>query len=83
MGFPQLHFAKGEVQAPFPGQRKAVGDVQVVRLHPQKTCYQGPVRAVPSSGFGKGAVEQQLGLHRLIAQKGTGDVADPHCTGRV
>ena len=73
----------GELHAGLLGQREAVGQAGVVWAEAQQTRHQRPIGAVAGAGLGKGAVEVDLGLHRLTAQQCTGHLADAGRSGGV
>ena len=76
MSVPQLHSVDGELQPTLFSLLVGVGDAEIVGLHAQKARHQRPVGAVAGAGFGKGTVQMDLGLHRLVAQQGAGHAAD-------
>ena len=80
---PQFHGVDGELQPTLFSLLVGVGYAEIVGLHAQKTGHQGPVRAVTGAGLGKGAVQMDLGLHRLVAQQRPGHAADADRSRRV
>ena len=83
MGVPQLHSVDGELQPTLFSLLVGVGYAEIVGLHAQKTGHQGSVGAVTGAGLGKGAVQMDLGLHRLVAQQRPGHAADADRSRRV
>ncbi len=57
---------------------KALRDAQIVRLHPQQSRHQRPVRAVAPAGIRKGAVEADVRPRHFRPQQRPGHAADPH-----
>lgn len=76
VGVPQVDLIHGEVQTRLLRLLKGEGDPHIVGVHAQQTRHQRPIGAVAGAGLGKGAVEVDLGLHRLTAQQCTGHLAD-------
>ena len=83
VGVPQVDLIHGEVQTRLLRLLKGEGDPHIVGVHAQQTRHQRPIGAVAGAGLGKGAVEVDLGLHRLTAQQCTGHLADAGRSGGV
>ena len=83
VGVPQLHSVDGVDQSPLFRLLKGKGNAQVVGLHAQQPRHQSAVRAVAGAGLGKGAMQMDPGLHRLVAQQRPGHAADADRSRRV
>lgn len=83
MRTPQVGGADLKVQTGLLGQCKAVGDAVIIGLHAQQACHQRTVRAVAPACGGKAAIEQDLGLGRLLAQQTARCAANAHRARRM
>ena len=66
-----------ECHALLCGQGKAVGQAGIIGPQAKQAGDQGFIRAMSLSGGGKAAVQADIRLHRDLAQKLLGRIADP------
>ena len=64
-------------------QGKAFANARVVRRHAQHARHNGLVCAVAAVGFGKAAVQKDVGPHRPLAQQRAGNAPQPRGACRV
>ena len=83
MGIPQRDSVKMEGQPLVVSNGEAVGDSQVVGLHAQQPCHQSLIGTVALAGLCEGAMEPNLGPHRLRPQQCPGHAADTDRSRRV
>ena len=83
MRIAHLNVLKRERQPLLRRGGKAIGNAQVIRLHPEQTRDQRAVRAVAAAGQGKAAVQRDVRVHRPIAEQLARRQTDAHRARRV
>ena len=83
MRIAHLNVLKCERQPLLRRDGETFRDTQVVRLHTEQARNQRAVRAVAMAGQGKAAVQQDVGMHRPVAEQLARRQANAHSAGRV